>query len=234
MARRLGLGDRLDFDIPSEGTGLIPDRAWKTKRYKQPWHQGETLNTSIGQGHVLATPLQLATMTARLVNGGRAVKPVLVRSVESEGSRMQDWPDIQLNQNHLQIVMKGMAAVTNGSHGTAYAARITEPGLEMGGKSGTAQVRRITAQMRAQGVKNEDLPWKFRHHALFVAYAPLDKPKYVTAIIVEHGVGGSSAAAPIARDLLLMAQKRDPRKIHTVDDAIEKAVEAGEQKENGL
>lgn len=127
-----------------------------------------------------------------------------------------------------------MAAVVNGPQGTAYAARISDPAMAMGGKSGTAQVRRITAQMRAQGVKNEDLPWKFRHHALFVAYAPLEKPKYVAAVVVEHGVGGSSAAAPIARDLLLMAQRRDPRKIHAVDDAPEDAAAPPGEKQNGL
>lgn len=223
MARRFGLGDKLDFDVPGEGTGLIPDRAWKMKRYKQPWHQGETLNSAIGQGHTLATPLQLATMTARLVNGGKAVKPILVRSVESEGNKIPDWPDMKLNQQHLKVIRHGMFNVVNDQRGTAYGARIKEAGLEMGGKSGTAQVKRITAAQRAAGIKNEDLPWKFHHHALFVAYAPVDNPKYVASVIVEHGGGGSAVSAPVARDLLLLAQKRDPRRIHTVDDAVEEA-----------
>jgi penicillin-binding protein 2 len=232
MARRLGLGSKLDFGIPGEGPGLIPDRAWKMKRYKQQWHQGETLNSAIGQGHTLATPLQLATMTARLVNGGRGVKPLLVRSIEEEGSQIPEWPDLNLNQEHLKIVMRGMSAVMNDQRGTAYGARISETGFEIGGKSGTAQVRRITAAMRAAGVKNETLAWKFRHHALFVAYGPIEKPKYATAVIVEHGVGGSKAAAPIARDILLATQKRDPRRIHTVDAAIEEAAKK-EEKKNG-
>ena len=223
MAKKLGMGAKLDFDVPGEGAGLIPNRAWKQKRYNQPWHQGETLNSAIGQGHVLATPLQLATMTARLVNGGRAVKPILVRTIEGVGNQIPDWPDAGLRARHLEIIHRGMDAVVNDPRGTAFGARITEDPYSMGGKSGTAQVKRITMAQRAAGIKNESLPWKYRHHALFVAYAPKDKPKYVAAVIVEHGGGGSGVAAPIARDLLLAAQKRDPRQIRTVDEAVEKA-----------
>lgn len=223
MARKLGLGARLDFDVPGEGPGIVPDRAWKQKNRKESWQLGETLNSSIGQGDTLATPLQLATMTARLVNGGRAVKPILVRSVESEGKKIPEWPMIGLNQDHLAVINRGMGMVVNDARGTAFGARITEAPYSMGGKSGTAQVKRITMAMRAAGIKNESLPWKYRHHALFVAYAPLDKPKYVAAVIVEHGGGGSGVAAPIARDLLLAAQKRDPRLIRTVDDAMSDA-----------
>ena len=220
MARRLGLGSRLDFDIPSEGPGLIPDRAWKLRRFKEGWHQGETLNISIGQGQVLTTPLQLATMTARLVNGGKAVKPILVRAVEGEREdRVPDWGDVGFKAEHLRLVMRGMDAVVNGKKGTAAGARISKEGYSMGGKTGTAQVRRITAAQRASGIKNEDLPWKYRHHALFVGYGPVEKPRYVCAVVVEHGVGGSKAAAPLARDMLLAAQMRDPHKIRTVDAA---------------
>lgn len=219
MARRLGLGEKLDFPIPGEGAGLIPDRAWKQKRLKQPWHQGETLNISIGQGQTLTTPLQLATMTARLVNGGKAVKPVLVRFIEEEGNQIPDWPSMGLSRAHLEIIRRGMAAVVNSQKGTAYGSRMTEAPYSMGGKTGTAQVRRITAAQRAAGVKNEDLPWKHRHHALFVGYGPVEDPRYVVSVVVEHGVGGSKAAAPIARDILLATQKRDPRKIRTVDAA---------------
>lgn len=219
MARQLGMGERLGFDIPGEGKGLIPDKDWKTKLFKETWYAGETLNAAIGQGDTLATPLQLATMTARLVNGGKAVKPLLVRSIEAEGKRIPEWDSLDLNKDHLKIVMRGMHDVVNSQQGTAFGSRITQAPYSMGGKTGTAQVRRITAQQRAEGVKNEDLAWKFRHHALFVGYGPVDKPKYVVAVVVEHGVGGSKTAAPIARDLLLAVQKRDPRTIYTVDDA---------------
>ena len=227
MARRLGLGQKLDFAIPGEGAGLIPDKEWKMKRFKETWQQGETLNSAIGQGSTLTTPLQLATMTARLVNGGKAVKPVLVRSIEEEGSQIPVWDDLGFKPAHLKIIGKGMAAVVNSPRGTAHGSRITEAPYSMGGKTGTAQVRRITAAQRAAGVKNEDLPWKSRHHALFVGYGPVDKPRYVAAVVVEHGVGGSKAAAPIAKDMLLAAQKRDPAKIRTVDEAVAAAEGAG-------
>jgi penicillin-binding protein 2 len=217
MAHRLGLGDKLDFDVPGEGAGLVPDRAWKEKRYKQKWQQGETIVAAIGQGYMLATPLQLATMTARLVNGGKAVKPLLVRSVEDEGNKIPEWPALGLRKPYLDLVRKGMGAVVNDQRGTGYGSRITQEPFSMGGKTGTAQVRRITLAQREAGIKNETLPWKFRHHALFVGYGPVDNPAYAAAVIVEHGVGGAKAAAPIARDMLLAAQKRDPRHIRTVD-----------------
>lgn len=232
MARRLGFGERLGFDIPNEGPGLIPDRAWKLRRFREAWQQGETLNTAIGQGHVLATPLQLATMTARLVNGGRAVKPLLVRNIEEEGSQLKNWPSLGLDPNHLAIVIRGMNAVVNEPRGTALGARIQEAGYSMGGKTGTAQVRAITAAQRAAGVKNEDLPWRQRHHALFVGYGPIVNPRYVVSVVVEHGVGGSKAAAPLARDILLATQKRDPQKIHTVDEAIEAVMQEKSRIEN--
>lgn len=225
MARRLGFGDRLGFEIPNEGPGLMPDRAWKLRRFREPWQQGETLNTAIGQGHVLATPLQLATMTARLVNGGRAVKPILVRMIEEEGSQLKSFPALGLDPAHLGVVLRGMNAVVNEARGTAAGSRIHEAGYSMGGKTGTAQVRAITAAQRAAGIKNEDLPWRQRHHALFVGYGPVVNPRYVVSVVVEHGVGGSRAAAPLARDILLATQKRDPQKIHTVDEAIEAAMQ---------
>jgi penicillin-binding protein 2 len=218
MARRLGLGSKLDFDVPGEVGGLVPDAAWKLKRYKQKWQQGETIISGIGQGYMLATPLQLATMTARLVNGGKEVRPVLVRSIEEEGNKIPDWPDTGFNEHHLALVRKGMVEVVNNPRGTAYASHLAEAPYSMAGKTGTSQVKRITLAQRDAGIKNESLPWKFRHHALFVGYGPIEDPKYVTAVIVEHGVGGAKTAAPIAKDIMLAIQKRDPRKIRTVDD----------------
>jgi penicillin-binding protein 2 len=219
MARRLGIGEKLDFDVPGEAAGLVPDRAWKMKRYKQKWEQGETIVAAIGQGYVLATPLQLATMTARIANGGKAVKPLLVRSIEEEGSKIPDWPMLDFNKAHLDLVQKGMTEVVNNPRGTAHGAAIKEAPYSMAGKTGSAQVRRITAAQRAAGVNFATVPWKDRDHALFVGYGPVDNPAYATAVIVEHGLHGASAAAPIARDIMLAAQKRDPRRIRTVDDA---------------
>ncbi|HEV7371254.1 penicillin-binding protein 2 [Arenibaculum sp.] len=209
-ARRFGLGSRLDLEIPGERPGLVPDRAWKLANLGKSWTQGESLIAAIGQGYVLATPLQLAVMTARLVNGGFAVKPHVTRQIESGWTEQTVWPSIGVSQAYLELVKQGMYQVVNAPTGTAYRSRITEPGFEMGGKTGTSQVRRITMAERVTGVrKNEDLPWKERDHALFVGYAPMSAPRYACAVIVEHGGGGSAVAAPICRDLLIEAQKRD-------------------------
>ena len=210
-ARALGLGSNYDFVLPGTKSGLIPDREWKLKQYKVPWFDGETLSVGIGQGYVTTTPLQLAVMVSRLANGGKAITPRLVRAV---GTKMQPYapaPDLGFDPNHIAIVKGGMNGVSNEPGGTAYAARITEPGFELCGKTGSAQVRVISAEERVRGViKNEDLPWKLRDHALFVAFAPAQAPRYAISVLVEHGGGGAKTAAPIGRDVLLFAQQKDP------------------------
>jgi penicillin-binding protein 2 len=215
MAKRFGLGQDLDLDIPGARPGLIPTKAWKSAVIGQRWAQGETLVAAIGQGFVLATPLQLATMMARIANGGKAVTPFIARDVMANdslaGRSDAPPPDIGVNQNHLDLVRKAMVNVTNSRRGTAYRARIMVPGMTMAGKTGTSQVRRITRAERAAGIlKNEQLPWKRRDHALFVGYAPIEAPKYAVAVVVEHGGGGSKVAAPIARDIMVETLKRDP------------------------
>jgi penicillin-binding protein 2 len=217
MARRFGFGGLLGIDIPGERPGLIPSREWKLATTGTPWSQGETVIAGIGQGSVLATPLQLATMVARLVTG-RAVSPRLVRS---EGMmRHSDEPPpafraLGIHPRTLALIVDGMNAVVNEQGGTAYAARIVDPGFAMGGKSGTSQVRQISEYAREHGPRRaRQIAWKDRDHALFVSFAPVAAPRYVCATIVEHGGasggGGSAVAAPICRDILLEAQRRDP------------------------
>ncbi len=210
MARRFGLGDRIALDMPEEKPGLMPTKAWKKERFGRSWQPGETVVSSIGQGSILTTPLQLAVMTARLVNGGKAVRPWLTGYVGEEFIAQQEWDKLDIPKAHLDLVMRGMDMVVNHKKGTAFKSAIEEEGMAMGGKTGTAQVRRITREQRRLGVKNEDLPWEQRHHALFVGYAPTSSPRYVCSVVVEHGVGGSSAAAPLAKELLLEVQRRDP------------------------
>ena len=210
MSRRLGLGRKLGLDLPGEQAGLVPTREWKRKTYGIPWQQGETLIAGIGQGYILATPLQLAVMTARLVNGGFGVTPRLT-AVESGSADLDglSGKDLGLLPEHLRLMRDAMVAVVNSPRGTAFKARIKEPGFEMGGKTGTVQVRRITKAEREQGIiKNKDLPWKQRDHAMFVGFAPVSEPRYAVAVVIEHGGGGSKVAAPIARDMLLEAQRR--------------------------
>jgi penicillin-binding protein 2 len=214
MAKRLGLGQSLDFDVPGERSGLIPTREWKQATIGVPWQLGETLVSGIGQGYVLATPLQLAVMTSRLINGGLAVKPRLTLAppgVDPADEPPHDFKPLGLSETARRIVIQGMVEVVNNPQGgTAWGSRITEKRFAMGGKTGTSQVRRITLAERDRGVKkNEDRPWRERDHALFVGFAPVDAPRYVVAVIIEHGGGGSKAAAPIARDVLLEAQRRD-------------------------
>jgi penicillin-binding protein 2 len=205
VARLFGFGKPVGIDLPRERSGLMPDRNWKLANFGEPWQPGETLVAGIGQGFTLSTPLQLAVMTARIANGRYAVKPRLVRTEEAESP-----PELGILDEHMRIVQEGMSRVTNEVGGTAYGARIQEPGMAMAGKTGTAQVRRITLAERLKGVKkNEDLPWEQRDHALFVGFAPVGAPRYACAVVVEHGGGGSKVAAPIARDVLTEAQRRN-------------------------
>ncbi|PZQ48566.1 MAG: penicillin-binding protein 2 [Rhodovulum sulfidophilum] len=201
MAHRLGLGARPDLPLPAVAAGLMPDRAWKTAARKEGWTVGDSFNYGIGQGFTLASPLQLAVMTARVASGN-AVVPRLVREVGGVPVAADPPDSLGLDPRHLAAVRNGVFAVSN--EGTAYRSRLVEP--LMAGKTGTSQVRVITAAERARGVtKNEQLPWNRRDHALFIAYAPYDAPRYAIAQIVEHGGGGSAVAAPIARDILAYA-----------------------------
>lgn len=223
MGKRLGLGHVLNIDLPGERPGVMPSRDWKRAVLNQPWHPGETLIAGIGQGFVLSTPLQLAVMTARIANGARAVTPRLTRAEPAAvpvagqaGPGEADEPPepfapLGIAPEHLDVVRRGMIAVSNDQRGTAFRARIRQKGWEIAGKTGTSQVRRISLAERETGVrKNEDLPWRERDHALFVAYAPAHAPKYAIAVLVEHGGGGSAVAAPIARDVMIETLKRDP------------------------
>lgn len=220
MAKRFGLGQLTGIDLPNERRGLVPTREWKQATFGAPWHQGESLIAGIGQGFLLTTPLQLAVMTARLANGGFAVKPRVTRGIKGmdpdEVARIAPAEPIGISTPSLDLVLRGMDGVVNVPGGTAYGARITEPGFAMAGKTGTSQVRRITQRERDQGVqKNEDLPWVQRDHALFVCFAPVDAPRYACAVIVEHGGGGSRVAAPIARDIMRLVQERDSARPRT-------------------
>jgi penicillin-binding protein 2 len=200
MARRLGLGQKYDLPLPGQAAGIVPDTAWKQRRYNTPWNAGETLNTAIGQGYLIANPLQLAVMTARVASG-RAVVPRLIAG--APGAAPPVFEPLGIPEEHLAIVRQGMWDVINSGIGTARGGRSPISGVHFAGKTGTAQVRRITAEERRRGVKkNEALPWKQRDHALFVAFAPTEEPRYAVSVIIEHGIAGGRYAAPIARDVL--------------------------------
>jgi penicillin-binding protein 2 len=209
-AHALGFGQPTGIELPGERAGLIPSRAWKRATFGQPWEQGETLITGIGQGYVLATPLQLCTEAARIASG-KAVSPRITRFVGRHEQQRPKAPPLGFSDAAFAAVRAGMAAVCNDRNGTAYWWRITEPGFEMAGKTGTAQVRRITREERLSGLrKNDQMPWNLREHALFIAYAPVDKPRYACAVVIEHGADPNHYQVQMARDILLFAQKRDP------------------------
>ncbi|WP_193182046.1 penicillin-binding protein 2 [Nisaea sediminum] len=228
MARRFGLGESLAIELPGERGGLIPTREWKLAVMGERWQKGETLVTGIGQGFVLTTPLQLAVMTARMVNGGYAVTPSLVRKPDGA---IQEPPKVNVSRTHLSLVLEGMRRVVNGQRGTARTAKVPGADFEVGGKTGTSQVRRITKAERAAGViDNEDLPWHRRDHGLFVGYAPVAAPRYAVAVVLEHG-GGSKYAVPVARDILAKAMERDGLKSSEADPV--SILPDGEQTERG-
>ena len=222
MATRFGLGQTYDFDIPGAREGLVPTPGWKRAIKGEGWHQGETLIAGIGQGYLLASPLQLAVMVSRLANGGKAVVPRITRAVGGELIHPVEAPPIEVSQKGITIAQGGMDGVMNEIGGTAWRSRIPDEGMHMAGKTGTAQVRRISRAERASGVlKNEDLAWRQRDHALFICFAPVHAPKYAMSVVVEHGGSGSGVAAPIAHDIMYEVLKRDPtqRQAYLTPDA---------------
>lgn len=193
VAHKLGLGELSGLGLRGERAGIIPTPEWKKQAGRGPWNPGETINASIGQGDVLTSPLQMAIMMARLANGGKMVKPRLTKADTTE------FASAGFDPAHLAQVMEGIDMVVNHPRGTAYGSRIVAEGVPaFAGKTGTAQVRRITIR----GQDQNKIPWKFRHHAWFVAYGPTVNPQYAACVLIEHGGGGSSAAAPVARDVM--------------------------------
>jgi penicillin-binding protein 2 len=212
MAHRLGLGTGLDIDLPGQRVGLIPTREWRIAQGHY-WNIGDTIVSGIGQGYIQVTPLQLATYAARVATG-RAVQPHLTRTlgnVLQPGAQAEDWPALELPERMLHAVRDGMFAVVNEQGGTAPLARIPAAMGQLAGKTGSAQVRRVSRELRESGrYDSSKLPWEFRPHALFVAFAPYAAPRYAVSVVVEHGNAGAGAAAPIARDIMMDTLTRDP------------------------
>ncbi|MEM1352774.1 MAG: penicillin-binding transpeptidase domain-containing protein, partial [Pseudomonadota bacterium] len=234
MARRFGLGTRHDVPMSAVSEGLTPTQQWKQTFHGQSWRVGDTVNASIGQGYLLASPLQLAVMTARIATG-RSVEPRLIKSIDGVEQDLRGGESMGLNENNLRKMRRAMHVTVNDRRGTAYGSRIIEDSVRMAGKTGTSQVRNITAAERARGViRNEDLPWERRDHALFVNYAPSEAPKIAVSVIVEHGGGGSKAAAPIARDITLQALYGGPPPLEAYPSKDRERVEEMQKKLNAM
>ena len=208
----LGLGAPLPIALPPVKSGVIPTPAWRRK-HGHHWNGGDTVNAGIGQGFVEVTPLALATYVSRLATG-RALQPHLTRSlggVLAPGASPNDWPSMGLPEDQLHAVRDGMWAVVNDPRGTAPLARLPLAGVQMAGKTGSAQVRRVSRWSREFGhFDSSKLPWEFRPHALFICYAPYDAPRYAISLVVEHGNAAAQVAAPLARDIMVDTLTRDP------------------------
>jgi penicillin-binding protein 2 len=200
-----GLGELTGSAIPGEKKGLLPSKEWKLKYRKERWHRIDTVFLAIGQGYVLATPLQLAKMMAMLVNGGHTLTPHILANEAVPPST-----DIKVSKHHIATIIHAVGQVMNHPNGTGYRSRPQGVNWEMGGKSGTAQVRKITLRERAEGRHHGyDWEWKYKDHSLFAGFAPLDKPKYVVVVLVEHGGFGGVTAAPLGRDIMrILMQKK--------------------------
>ncbi|GBQ24400.1 cell division transpeptidase FtsI [Gluconacetobacter sacchari DSM 12717] len=207
-----GLGTNLDIELPHTRAGLIPTPEWR-RAHGQHWNGGDTIVSGIGQGFVQVTPLQLATYVSRIASG-RAVQPHLVRSVSgrlADGTDSAHWPALDMPEPFLAQLRAGMYAVVNEERGSAPKARLDIPGVQMAGKTGSAQVRHVSRALRESGhFDSSALPWEYRPHALFICFAPYDAPRYAAAVVVEHGNAGAAVAAPLARDIMTDTLTRDP------------------------
>ena len=229
-AEKFGLGKKVlgdYFDV--EKKGLFPNTKWKKNNLGRGWVLGETLITGIGQGYIQSTPLQLCMMTAQIANGGYSIKPKIIvdsnpisyedakQSMESQllfdtDSELLKDKKLFKNKNNIKIIQEAMFSSTNERYGTSYKSRIDDPKYQFAGKTGTAQVKRISKRERELDLELEQIPYKDRDHALYIAYGPYINPRYALSIIVEHGGSGSKAAAPIAKKLFkLIIDRHDLR-----------------------
>ena len=201
MAKRFGYGEKFDISLHGSKSGLVPSEGWKEKFFKQPWFKGDTMNMAIGQGNLLATPLQMAVIVARIANGGVPIKPYLAKNqnIFKQFDELKNEPLIK--EEYLNLIREGMRRVVNEPGGTAYGKKIYVKGFEMSGKTGTSQViSKREKEMSENEIKSH------ANHAIFVGYAPSHNPKYAISVVVEHGKSGSGSAAPIAKDIIMKVQ----------------------------
>jgi len=225
-AKQFGLGKKVLNLINEEKSGIVPDTKWKLKHIGKGWVLGETLISGIGQGYFQSTPLQLCLMMSQLANGGYEIKPRIIDDKHALQNVINAWReeftninnDINLNnpnltklyrnQENIKFVLDALYGATNEPMGTSYRSRLTKSEYIYAGKTGTSQIRRITAEERELKLKQKDLPYERRDHALFVAFAPYKNPRYAFSVVIEHGGSGSSSAAPIAKKVIKKVLER--------------------------
>ena len=200
FSNEFSFGKLTDIDIPNELRGIMPNRNWKIKNRGEKWQRGETLNTVIGQGFMLSTPLQMALMTARIASGKKITPRIIFKN--------RDFEPLKVSEKNLDFIRNSMFSVVNDIDGTAYNSRISS-NFKMAGKTGTSQVRKITLEEREDGViKNEKLDYKLRDHSIFTCFAPFNDPKYSLSVVAEHMGSGSKVAAPIAKKIMKLVLEK--------------------------
>ena len=201
-AKKFGLGKEVFGDLFNiEKKGLVPNTQWKKNALGQNWLLGETIITGIGQGYIQTTPIQLCLMTAQIGNGGYKIYPKIIADEGDKVSPIDKFTPLYKNYKNIKIVQDAMYASTNEVRGTSYRSRIDDPKYQFAGKTGTAQVKKITKKDRELDLKTFEIPYEERDHALYVAYGPYKNPRYALSVIVEHGGNGSTTAAPMAKEL---------------------------------
>ncbi len=201
-AKKFGLGEKVFGDLfDIEKKGLIPNTQWKKNALGKGWLLGETIITGIGQGYIQTTPIQLCLMTAQIANGGYKIYPHLVVDDKVKDQPMDKFTPLYKNSKNIKIVQDAIFGSTNEVMGTSYRSRIDNPKYQFAGKTGTAQVKKITEEERELDLKTFQIPYEQRDHALYVAFGPYKNPRYALSVIVEHGGNGSTTAAPMATKL---------------------------------
>ncbi len=235
-SKKFGLGKRVFANFNEERSGIVPNTKWKLNNIGKGWVLGETLISGIGQGYFQSTPIQLCLMTAQIANGGYEIAPriiddriALTKIINSWRDKFiaqnenLDFEDVNLkklyrNKENIKFVHDAMFGATNEPMGTSFRSRLREPEYVYAGKTGTSQIRTITQEERELDLKNEDLPYEKRDHALFIAFAPYKNPRYAISVIIEHGGTGSSAAAPVAKKVIKrVLERHKKRKIYQLD-----------------
>jgi len=235
-ARKFGLGEKVLDSFNEEKSGVVPDTKWKLENIGRGWVIGETMITGIGQGYFQTTPIQLCLMISQFANGGYKIKPRIIDDRYALQNTINAWrqefisknknenfnnPNLKKlykNQENIKFILDALYGATNEPQGTSYRSRFTSPEYMYAGKTGTSQIRTITKEERRLKIKNKDLPYEKRDHALFTAFAPYLKPRYAISIVVEHGGAGSSGAAPIAKQIIKKVLDRDKlRKKYQLD-----------------
>ena len=205
-ATKFGLGNKVFDILEEEQSGLVPTTQWKLKNIGLGWVLGETLLAGIGQGYFQTTPIQLCLMSAQLANGGYKIKPRIIYDEQALQTTAGTWKEqfrqLYRNQENVKFVLDAQFGATNEPMGTSYGSRHVKPEYIFAGKTGTSQIRTITAEERELKIKQKDMPYKRRDHALFTAFAPYKNPRYALSIVIEHGGTGSSVAAPIAKKII--------------------------------